>query len=105
MPPFTTPYLTLVCPHPEWGTNAGDYASDCLSAQRLNSRGKPVAGLPAEAKLEDARRLAAPADPKTRRDEEAAVFKQAAAHVLALTEEQLAALLQNGQFREGDQDG
>ena len=47
MPPFATPYLTLVFPHPEWGTAAGDYASDFRSAQRLNSRNKPVAGLPA----------------------------------------------------------
>jgi len=28
MAPFSTPYLTLVFPHPEWGSNAGDYASD-----------------------------------------------------------------------------
>ena len=28
MAPFTAPYLTLVFPHPEWGSNAGDYASD-----------------------------------------------------------------------------
>ncbi|MCC7278879.1 MAG: hypothetical protein IT487_11270, partial [Chromatiaceae bacterium] len=47
MPPFATPYLTLVFPHPDWGTAAGDYASDFRSAQRLNSRNKPVAGLPA----------------------------------------------------------
>ena len=29
MAPFSTPYLTLVFPHPDWGTtNAADYASD-----------------------------------------------------------------------------
>ncbi|MEI6334172.1 MAG: IPT/TIG domain-containing protein [Methylococcaceae bacterium] len=28
MAPFSTPYLTLVFPHPEWGTKAADYASD-----------------------------------------------------------------------------
>jgi hypothetical protein len=47
MPPFATPFLTLVFPHPEWGTNAGDYASDFRSAQRLNKRGRPAPGLPA----------------------------------------------------------
>ncbi len=47
LPPFATPYLTLVFPHPDWGTAAGDYASDYRAAQRLNSRGRPVAGLPA----------------------------------------------------------
>jgi len=47
LPPFATPYLTLVFPHPDWGTAAGDYATDFRAAQRLNSRGKPVAGLPA----------------------------------------------------------
>lgn len=34
--------------------------------------------------------------------EEAATFKKAARHVLALTDEQLAALIQNGQFSEVD---
>ncbi len=47
MPPFAAPYLTLDFPHPEWGARAGRYASDFRSAQRLNSRGKPVSGLPA----------------------------------------------------------
>lgn len=47
MPPFAAPWLTLVFPHPEWGARAGDYATDFRSAQRLNPRGKPVAGLPA----------------------------------------------------------
>lgn len=28
IPPMGTPYLTLVFPHPDWGTNAGNYASD-----------------------------------------------------------------------------
>ena len=28
MAPFTAPYLTLVFPHPDWGSNAGDYGSD-----------------------------------------------------------------------------
>jgi hypothetical protein len=38
-------------------------------------------------------------------DEEAATFKAAARHVLDLTDEQLAALIQNGQFSEVDDDG
>jgi hypothetical protein len=46
LPPFGTPYLTLVFPHAEWGASAGDYASDFRSAQRL-SGGNPVPGLPA----------------------------------------------------------
>jgi hypothetical protein len=28
MAPFATPYLSLVVPHPDWGPQAGDYASD-----------------------------------------------------------------------------
>jgi hypothetical protein len=28
MAPFSSPYLTVVFPHPEWGEKAGDYASD-----------------------------------------------------------------------------
>jgi hypothetical protein len=28
LPPFSSPYLTLVFPHPEWGGKAGDYGSD-----------------------------------------------------------------------------
>lgn len=28
MPPFTTPYMTLVIPHADWGTKAGDYGTD-----------------------------------------------------------------------------
>lgn len=47
LPPFAAPYLTLDFPHPEWGARAGRYGSDLRSAQRLNHRGKPVAGLPA----------------------------------------------------------
>ncbi|MCC7280434.1 MAG: DUF1566 domain-containing protein [Chromatiaceae bacterium] len=47
MAPFAPPYLTLVFPHPEWSTRPGDYATDLRSPQRLNARGKPVAGLPA----------------------------------------------------------
>ncbi len=31
--PFAAPYLTLVFPHPEWGAQAGDYASDYRPAQ------------------------------------------------------------------------
>lgn len=38
-------------------------------------------------------------------DEEDAAFKKAARHVLELTDEQLAALIQNGQFLEVDDDG
>ena len=38
-------------------------------------------------------------------DEEEAAFKKAARHVLELTDEQLAALIQNGQFSEVDEDG
>jgi len=38
-------------------------------------------------------------------DEEDAAFKQAAGYVLELTDEQLAALIQNGQFSEVDDDG
>jgi hypothetical protein len=38
-------------------------------------------------------------------DEEEAAFKQAARYVLELTDEQLAALIQNGQFSEVDDDG
>lgn len=37
--------------------------------------------------------------------EEEAAFKKAAAHVLELTDEQLAALIRNGQFLEVDHDG
>lgn len=37
-------------------------------------------------------------------DEEAAAFKKAARHVLELTDEQLAALIRNGQFSEVDDD-
>ena len=28
LPPFDTPYLTLVFPHPDWADKAGDYATD-----------------------------------------------------------------------------
>ena len=38
-------------------------------------------------------------------DEEAAAFKKAARHVLELTDQQLATLIQNGQFSEVDDDG
>jgi hypothetical protein len=38
-------------------------------------------------------------------DEEEAAFKQAARYVLELTDEQLAALIQNGQLSEVDDDG
>lgn len=38
-------------------------------------------------------------------DEEEAAFKQAARHVLGLTDEQLVALIQNGQFSEIDDHG
>ena len=38
-------------------------------------------------------------------DEEAAVFKKAARHVLELNDKQLAALIQNGQFSEVDDHG
>ena len=38
-------------------------------------------------------------------DEEEAAFKKAAAHVPELTDEQLAALIRNGQFLEVDHDG
>ena len=38
-------------------------------------------------------------------DEEETAFKQAARYVLELTDEQLAALIQNGQFSEVDDDG
>jgi hypothetical protein len=38
-------------------------------------------------------------------DEEDAAFKKAARHVLELTDEQLTALIQNGQFSEVDDDG
>nr|WP_093191976.1 type II toxin-antitoxin system RelE/ParE family toxin [Thiocapsa sp. KS1] len=37
--------------------------------------------------------------------EEEAAFKKAATHVLELTDEQLAALIRNGQFLEVDHDG
>lgn len=47
LPPYATPFLTLVFPHPEWGERAGDYASDYRAAQRLNRRGRPQPGLPA----------------------------------------------------------
>lgn len=47
LPPFGTPYLTLVFPHPEWGARAGDYASDFRPAQRLDRRGRPLPGRPA----------------------------------------------------------
>lgn len=47
LPPFGTPYLTLVFPHPEWGARAGDYASDFRPAQRLDRRGRPLRGRPA----------------------------------------------------------
>jgi len=32
--PFATPYLTIVFPHPNWGENAGDYASDFHNIRR-----------------------------------------------------------------------
>ena len=32
LPPFGTPYLTLVFPHAAWGAQAGDYASDFRAA-------------------------------------------------------------------------
>ncbi len=38
-------------------------------------------------------------------NEEETAFKKAARHVLELTDEQLAALMQNGQFSEVEQDG
>ena len=38
-------------------------------------------------------------------DEEEAAFKKAARHVLELTDEQLATLIQNGQFSEVENDG
>ncbi|MBK1724997.1 type II toxin-antitoxin system RelE/ParE family toxin [Thiocystis violacea] len=38
-------------------------------------------------------------------DEEETAFKNAARHVLELTDEQLSALIQNGQFSEVEQDG
>lgn len=38
-------------------------------------------------------------------NEEETAFKKAARHVLELTDEQLAALIQNGQFSEVEQDG
>ncbi len=28
LPPFDSPYLTVVFPHPDWGNQAGDYATD-----------------------------------------------------------------------------
>ena len=48
MAPYAAPYLTLVFPHPEWVTHAGDYASDFhrfnLKAQTWNFeiRAKPI---------------------------------------------------------------
>jgi hypothetical protein len=33
MPPFAAPYLTLVFPRPDWGAQAGDYASDYRPAR------------------------------------------------------------------------
>lgn len=47
LPPFGKPYMTLVFPHPEWNGQAGDYASDFRSGQKLNAKGRPVPGLPA----------------------------------------------------------
>ncbi|NEV64961.1 type II toxin-antitoxin system RelE/ParE family toxin [Thiorhodococcus minor] len=38
-------------------------------------------------------------------DEEETAFKKAARHVLEMTDEQLSALIQNGQFSEVEQDG
>jgi hypothetical protein len=35
MPPFATPYLSLVFPHPNWGAKAGDYATDFRPGQGL----------------------------------------------------------------------
>ncbi len=46
LPPFGKPFLTLSFPHPTWGPQAGDYASDFRSAQKLNARGRPMPGLP-----------------------------------------------------------
>ncbi len=34
MPPFSEAYLTIVFPHPDWGTQAGDYASDFRAVKR-----------------------------------------------------------------------
>ena len=47
LPPYAAPWLTLVFPHGDWGDRAGDYTSDYRSAQRLDRRGRPMAGLPA----------------------------------------------------------
>lgn len=47
LPPFAKPYLTLVFPHPTWGDQAGNYASDFRSAQRVNGNNQPQSGLPA----------------------------------------------------------
>jgi len=33
LPPFATPYLTVVFPHPEWEAQAGDYATDYHSTK------------------------------------------------------------------------
>jgi len=35
MPPFGTPYLTLVFPHPEWGVKAGDYTTEFQAHNKL----------------------------------------------------------------------
>jgi hypothetical protein len=34
IPPFGTPYLTLVFPHPNWGAKAGDYTTDFQKQDR-----------------------------------------------------------------------
>lgn len=51
MAPFATPYLSLVVPHPEWGAQAGDYASDFRPRSRqpmdwiLEVRADPLGGV------------------------------------------------------------
>ncbi len=42
LPPFSTPNLTIVFPHAEWGADAGDYGSDFRSVKRA----KQVKGAP-----------------------------------------------------------
>ena len=55
--PFGSPYLTVVFPHPDWGTRAGDYASDYRSNRDSKARGLPAANWRFEIRTDTAGRV------------------------------------------------
>ncbi len=55
--PFGSPYLSVVCPHPDWGSQAGDYASDYRSNQEGRGRGLPAANWRFEIRTDTAGRV------------------------------------------------